>query len=114
MAKFYIESGNVKVIKTGEDFLTITVNLLREMFKQNVTVKLGEGVSVSECGFIGEFIEQKDLYSIEYFNQRRNAFREIDLFEYSKEVPKHLRENETLFLKTRQLLKVAGLPGKEK
>ena len=110
MAKFYIESGDVKVIKTGGLYLSVLIKFFRTIIQQNIDIKFGEEIAINECGFIGDLADKDKEYDLKYINYRKAKCVEItDL--RAPGVPFHIEDYGTLFINTEQLLGLIELPG---
>ena len=112
MAKFYIQSGNTKIVKDGRHYLSTIMTVFRSKIKRDKEIVLGEEVAISEAGFIGDLTKMVDD-DPGYVNLRKLRCVEIPDIK-TPLLPLHLEENETYFINTKQVLDLINLPGEEK
>jgi hypothetical protein len=103
MAKFYIQSGDLKVVAQGEDFLTTVLGVLSDVLKYSPDMELGKTLSVSERGFSTDLVGRgtEGLFN-GYVRVRKKNMRVVTVISPDIE----MERGQTLFLPRDQLIEL--------
>jgi hypothetical protein len=105
MAKFYIESGNYRIIVVNDNYLDAMIDALTHLAKKQMKgkdlhIKLGPSVGLSEIGFFNSLLADNKEDSAEELSFRRKNYISVNSLKEKIDYKMGI----TLFLPTKQLV----------